>query len=82
MYETNIIQFQSFRKKKSQYQQQSWPERGFLGLRHPPNILETTPALFNHIRKNEFPFTTILVGDCRDHHESSISKVFASFRGN
>ena len=61
---------------------QGWPERGFLGLRQPPNILQTTPALFNHIRKNEFPFTTILVGDCRDRHESSIPKVFASFRGN
>ena len=59
-----------------------WPERKLLGLRQPSNILETTPALFNHIRKNEFPFATILVGDCRDRHESSISEVFASFRGN
>ena len=63
---------------------QGWPERGLLGLRQPPppNILETTPALFNHIRKNEFPFTTILVGDCWDRHESSISELSASFRGN
>ena len=42
----------------------------------------TTPALFNHIRKNEFPFTTILVGDSRNRHESSVSEVSASFRGN
>ena len=61
---------------------QGWPERGLLGLRQPPNILETTSALFNHILKNEFPFTTILIGDCRDRHESPISEVFASFRGN
>ena len=43
--------------------QQGWSERGLLGLQQPPNILETTPTLFNHIGKNEFPFTTILVGD-------------------
>ena len=61
---------------------QGWPERGLLGLRQAPIILETSPALFNHIRKNEFPFTTILIGNCRDRHESSISEVFASFRGN
>ena len=61
---------------------QGWPERGLLGLRQPPNIHETTPAFFNHIRKNEFPFTTILVGDCRNRHESSISEVSASFRRN
>ena len=31
------------------YYYQGRPERGFFGLRQPPNILETTPALFNHI---------------------------------